>query len=130
MGNLVFVFIIAAIAFWLGRQTKHSPSPLNDTFANSAIQSRVSLSETDTTHIPMNFKRAFSLIFISGWIIAWSAGIVMAVGVFLSSFGSGFTTIFIGGWLLAAIAGWVFAANTIYKLATGKPVYSRGGQTY
>ena len=78
----------------------------------------------------MNAARAFTLLFISGWLIAWSAGIYFAALIFLASFWSGLITVFVGGWLLAALSGWCFAANTIYRLATGKPIELKNGQSY
>lgn len=124
MENLVYCFIITAvIAFWLGRKTKPSPS-LPDSFASDAFQSKPLAA--DPSRIPMNGPRLMTLIFIIGWLIAWTAGICMAFVMFISSFGNGFATVFVGGWLVAAVGGWFFAVNTIHKLATGKPLRGQG----
>jgi len=130
MENLFFVFVIAAIAFWIGRRSKQSPNSQSNPFSHSPIQSTQDTSEEPSERIAMNGQRAFTLIFMCGWIIAWSAGIYMAATAFLGSFAAGFETIFLGGWLLAAIAGWCFAANTIFKLGTGKPIKGRDGKYF
>ena len=128
MGNLVFCIIITAlIAFWLGRKSRPSPFPIEGT-EHVAISSMPPLSGTN--RVPMNVQRLFTLIFVTGWLIAWSAGIFMALMMFLRTFGSGFSTVFLGGWLMAAIAGWVFAANTIYKILAGLPITARDGRKY
>ncbi len=130
MENLVLLFIIAAIAFWLGRKTKQYPSPSKRTSQATALHAIDRFSGPAQTRRPMSFQRASAMIFITGWIIAWSASIWMAVLMFISSFGNGFTTIVVGGWLIAASAGWLCAAIVIYKLVTGKPVRFGGTQNY
>ena len=67
--------------------------------------------------------RLFSSVFIGGWLIAWSAGILMAFSTF-SSAGGG-ASLFLGGWLIAAVAGWTWAVYTLWKLVTGRPVNLR-----
>ncbi|SLN52067.1 hypothetical protein [Ruegeria meonggei] len=67
--------------------------------------------------------RVFMTVFLGGWLIAWSAGILMAFSTFLSLGGGG--SLFVGGWLIAATAGWGWAVYTLWKLVTGRPVNLR-----
>ncbi|WP_420585282.1 hypothetical protein [Ruegeria sp.] len=68
--------------------------------------------------------RLFASIFLSGWLIAWTAGILMAFSTFASAGGG--ASLFVFGWLIAAIAGWFWAVYTLWKLVTGRPVKLRG----
>ncbi|WP_170385509.1 hypothetical protein [Ruegeria atlantica] len=68
--------------------------------------------------------RLFSSVFLFGWLIAWTVGILMAVSTFGSAGGT--ASLFMIGWLIAAIAGWVWAVYTLWKLVTGRPVKMRG----
>lgn len=127
MESLVFVVIIAIIAFWLGRRTKPFHPDPDALFPGTSNPGVAGPSQSDQKPVAMNVQRAFVLIFLCGWIIAWTAGIFMAAVMFLNSFESGFVTLFLGGWLIAALAGWGAAAQTIFKLATGRPIKSRNG---
>ncbi len=126
MIGFISLLTIAAIAFWIGRNSIRRARPEKEDFDHSPIQSAPGSSD----RVPMTAMRLFLLLFLSGWIIAWSAGVLTAFVMFVRGFGDGVTTLFLGGWLLAAIAGWALAAHTIYKIVTGQPVKLRGGQVY
>lgn len=115
MIGFIFLLAIALIAYRIGRNS-----------ASFKWQTK----DQSPDRSPMTFTRAFLLLFLSGWIIAWSAGVVTAIVMFVRSFGDGLTTLFLAGWLLVALAGWGFAALTIYKIITGQPIRLRGGQVY
>ncbi len=119
--------ILIACAFALGRASTgwRWLQPADTSLSTDALD-RMLVPPDTTERIPMNGERLFALIFLIAWIVGWSAGIVMATGFFIASFGKGFVTVFLGAWLVGAIAGWFHAALTIYKLATGKPVRNRG----
>ena len=106
--------ILLACAFLLGRASTQwtwaTPSNASDT--------------TDSERIPMSAGRLFALLFLCGWMLAWSAGILMALAMFVTSWGNPAAAVFMGGWLIAAVAGWFAVANMIWRLATGKPVKS------
>lgn len=80
--------------------------------------------EDDQERVPMTLGRFTTLVFITGWIIAWTAGIFMVGQAALAAMGSETSgpQVFMIGWLIAAIAGWCYAAHTIFKLLTGRPV--------
>ena len=126
MIGFISLVTIAAIAFWIGRNSNARARQEQDEFTRSPIQSAA----TQTDRMPMTTMRLFLLVFLSGWIIAWSGGVLTVFVMFVRGFGDGLTTLFLAGWLLAAIAGWVFAAHTIFKIVTGQPVKLRGGQVY
>ena len=129
MQTAIIVIITATIAFWMGIATKRAPvASVEDTYAMPASKLQIDTSDTEPDYIPMNFQRALTLLFISGWIIAWSTGVLIAGRVFFSALSSGAISFFLGGWLIAAIAGWFFAANMIYRLISGKPLQTRGGR--
>ena len=62
--------------------------------------------------------RLFAIVFIGGWLIAWTAGIVMAFGALMS--GAGSANLFMIGWLIAAVAAWFAASYHLIQLILGK----------
>ena len=117
---------IAAGAFALGRLSERKRHRLRSLGAD---QPPVRLSPQDSgieTRRPMTGERLFVLVFLTGWLIAWSAGCAVVIKLVLSGSGN----LFVYGWLIAALAGWVYAANTIYRLICGKPVTGRGGREF
>ncbi|WP_136442170.1 hypothetical protein [Pacificoceanicola onchidii] len=133
MPSIVSHALIAAAAFALGRwsaglrwrSTALAPSAGEPGALGSFETPQGRASETEKHgRIPMTGERLFMLIFLLGWIFAWSVACLTALRFVLSGQGG----LFLIGWLIAALAGWGLAANTIYRLVTGKPVRGRGGR--
>lgn len=53
---------------------------------------------------------SFVILFISGWLIGWTAGGISAFKEFLAEWSKGEVSYFLGGWLLGWVAGEVFGA--------------------
>ena len=64
-------------------------------------------------------ERIFVVVFLAGWLIAWTFGILMAASALLTG-ASGPVSVFIFGWLIAAIAGWGAAMHTLVRALRGK----------
>lgn len=114
------VALIAALATLLFVRSGRARSE------TSTIRRRMTSDTSDAQEEPPKIKgaaRIFALLFLIGWIAAWSAGIFMAFSIFVSAMAQGelgFVTVFIGGWLIAALAGWLFAAKAIVDVTRGR----------
>lgn len=64
-------------------------------------------------------ERLFTIVFITGWLIAWSFGIFVAAAQLLTG-AKGGAGVFLFGWLIGAIAGWFAAAHTLIQAIRGK----------
>jgi len=62
--------------------------------------------------------RLFTIVFTGGWLIAWSAGILIAFGSLVS--GAGSANLFMIGWLIAAVAAWFAVVYHLIQLILGK----------
>ena len=131
MDSHFFIFLILVLIFFAGRryelwradrkaaqkfppdifeQTRAQPDPGSMTAATNESEDK-----------PGVALRLFSGLFIAGWLVAWTAGIVMAMGRFATMLEEfTFGTIFVGGWLIAAFAGWFGAAYALYCMIVGK----------
>ena len=122
MSDIMVCVFVAIVAFGLGRMSGRR-QPAQNPYGVQPLPAE----GKDTTPIvkkrPLTGERLFMLIFILGWIVAWSAGISLAFKAFWTA-----PNLFIGGWLVAAVAGWFYAAFTIWKLVTGQTVHGRGGR--
>jgi len=137
--------IIAAIAFALGavifNRSKDNPAdsgvltkdfvvdalreastrePQNNRSAAARMRKAGAASETKQSSSFVGF-RIFHILFLSGWLVAWSAAIVMVSVWLLTSLAApGFHSLFLGGWLIAAGAGWFLALKTLFALFRGE----------
>jgi len=105
------MLLAAAVAFLAGRPTEtHFPT------------SHISDNETSTPPPQMSrAHRGFFALFISGWLLAWTAAMIMVTGTFFESLWKpGFETAFMGGWLCAATAGWFLAVGELRSLLGSK----------
>lgn len=126
-----FVYVVLILcAFALGRASTRWTwaRPADMSLSTTALANQSALAGSTETRVPMNGERLFMLVFLSGWIVAWTVGVAAAFGAFVAGTGDLFGTLFLGGWLMAAVAAWVFVANTVFRLATGKRVRGRGGR--
>jgi hypothetical protein len=83
--------------------------------------------ETDDIRfiIPLHAKNWFPIVFMSGWLLAWTAGIAFAgfafFGMIFRSASAGFSgmdlfaIVFMGGWLIGALAGEVAVTKQLKK---------------
>ena len=62
--------------------------------------------------------RVFQIVFLIGWLIAWTSGIVMAAAAAFALEGP--PSLFLVGWLIAALAGWVAAFGALVTLLRGR----------
>ena len=73
--------------------------------------------ETDGETIPIG-ERLFTVVFLAGWLIAWSSGILMVVATLLG--GESEASLFLLGWLIAAVAGWFAAVHALISALWGR----------
>ncbi|MEM8591045.1 MAG: hypothetical protein AAGF13_00820 [Pseudomonadota bacterium] len=129
MTNISVAIILIVFAFILGRKstTWAWAKPTEMHLGDERQPIETLQADLPTERVPMNWERLGTLIFVTAWLVGWSAGIVMAFGAFVVSFGNAGPSLFLGAWLVGASVGWVFAVGLIYKLITGKPIKRRGG---
>lgn len=61
-----------------------------------------------------SFKGLAISLFLAGWLVAWTAGIVTVAGVLIAGLHDGKgPALFLGGWLIAALAGEVMALRAL-----------------
>ena len=121
--HLIVAIIALSIGILIGRNRNRTDA--DSIFGSEQPQPLSSVSEPEKSKGDMSTgMRLFSSVFLFGWLIAWTVGILMAISTFGSAGGT--VSLFIVGWLIAAIAGWVWAVYTLWKLVTGRPVKMRG----
>jgi len=106
------MLLAAAVAFPAGRPTEphFNPSHISDDDPTSPPPPQMSRAH-----------RGFFALFISGWLLAWTAAMVMVTGSFLTSlWNPSFETAFMAGWLCAATAGWFLAVGELRSLLGSK----------
>ena len=103
--------VIAALAFVVGISMRRKPA------------ARVpEVTPPANAELPSAGERLFKIVFLAGWLMAWTVGIMMAGGMFLGTLGQEpAAAVFVGGWLVAAIAGWVWAVVTLIRMLQGRP---------
>lgn len=120
--------IVAIVALCLGMAIgqRRKPREVDTVLGDGQVGTQETGSDQDKTNDMSFGARLFQAVFLSGWLIAWTAGILMAFSAFASAEGG--ASLFMGGWLIAAVAGWFWAVHTLWKLVTGQPVNQRRGR--
>lgn len=115
----ILAFVAAGAFFKRKPRDTYQDEPLRSqssslkTFQGSAL-------EPDQKDKEMSgFEQLFTIVFMGGWLIAWTAGIGMAFQAFASGGGP---SMFLLGWLIAAIAGWFFGVYALGMAIMGKRV--------
>ncbi|MBO9445717.1 hypothetical protein [Ruegeria sp. R14_0] len=121
--HVIVAIVTLCAGLVIGRMRK--PKDTESTFGNQlapTLQLDADHSENKKSDMSPGMRLFYS-VFLTGWLIAWSAGILMAVSTFSAVDGG--ASLFVVGWLIVAVAGWVWAVYTLWKLLTGGPVNLR-----
>ncbi|MEO1678948.1 MAG: hypothetical protein AAFU80_12410 [Pseudomonadota bacterium] len=112
---LVALVAGSAGALWMwGRRRQEAGS----TQHYAMPQTRKSTDETSYEDKMGLGEQVFTIMFLGGWLIAWSFGVLVVLGTLLSGESEG--GMFLFGWLIAAIAGWFAAVYTLLQALKGR----------
>ncbi len=120
----IVIAILAAMAgaWWTRRRERENEHPL--ALPPKAPSPPQAAEDVRDRELPIGMiPRLFTIVFMGGWLIAWTAAVLAAFVTFFDGTNNG---LFLVGWLIGASAAWLYVAYTIVQLIRGKSPTRQG----